>query len=197
MKTGLNIVGSIRSDGTDREENDYYATDPRAIIDLAKFYNIQGKIWENAVGEGNLYYELKKLDNTKVYGTDLIDRKRGEFKIFDFMASDLEPLKNKFDWIITNPPYKFGMEWVKKSLFCLKPEGKLALLLKLSFLEGCSRYTFFKDKTNLESVLVYCRRLGVYKNNIKTKNSGLTAYAWFIWSKDMTNKKQPIVDWIY
>jgi hypothetical protein len=34
--SGLNIVGSQRSDETEREENDYYATDPRAINDLAR-----------------------------------------------------------------------------------------------------------------------------------------------------------------
>lgn len=191
--SGLNIVGSQRSDETEREENDYYATDPRAIQDLARFEIIQGNVWENAVGEGNLFYELEKLPNTKVIGTDLIDRANGKFKCRDFLKHDETTTNTKVDWIITNPPYKYGKEWVEKSINSVKDNGKVALLMKLVWLESADRYEMFK-KLPLKAVYVYSKRLGVYKNNEKTKNSGLVAYAWFVFDKEYKGK--PIIDWI-
>lgn len=192
--SGLNIVGSERSDGSEREENDYYATDKKAILDLAKFENIYGNVWENAVGEGNLYYEILKLPNvTKVIGTDLIDRTNGEFDCKDFLQHDTKTTNTEIDWIITNPPYKFGKEWVEKSIQSVKDNGKVALLMKLVWLESESRYNMFKTLP-LKSVYVYSKRLGVYKNNIKTKNSGIIQYAWFVFDKEYIGK--PTIDWI-
>lgn len=192
--SGLNIVGSKRSDGTNREENDYYATDTRAIQDLCKFEDVYGVVWENAVGEGNLFYEIEKLPNVKrVVGTDLIDRANGKFKCVDFLKHDENLTNKKVDWIITNPPYKFGKEWAQKSINSVKEDGKVALLMKLVWLESLDRYKMFKNLP-LKAVYVYSKRLGVYKNNIKTKNSGLVAYAWFVFDKQ--HKGNAIIDWI-
>lgn len=189
IKGGLNIVGSKRSDGTEREENDFYATDPRAIEDLSKFVNISGSVWENACGDGALAREIKKLSNVKwVYSTDIIDR---GYEDFDGVVNFLEIFEPQvYDWIITNPPYKHGLEWVRKSL---NYSGNVAVLMKLVFLESAERKKFFEECPP-SKVLVYSKRLGVYKNNIKTTNSGLVAYAWFVWEKGI--KRQPEIYWI-
>ena len=71
--SGLNIVGAKRSDGTDRQKHDYYATDPIAIEKLLEKENIKGLIWENACGEGNLVEPLRE-NGYSVLATDLIDR---------------------------------------------------------------------------------------------------------------------------
>ena len=47
----------------------------------------------------------------------------------------------KFD-IITNPPYKYAKEFVEKSLELIREGGKVAMLLKLTFLEGQKRQVF-------------------------------------------------------
>ena len=65
--------------------------------------------------------------------------------------------------------------------------------MKLVFLESVDRYEFFK-KSWLKQVLVYSKRLWVYKDNIKTKNSWLVAYAWFVFEK--WYKDKPTIDWI-
>ncbi len=193
---GLNIVGSQRSDGSERQKHDYYATDPLTIQDLNKYEDIKGIVWENAVGEGNLYDEIIKIPNVKkTIGTDLIDRDKGRFKIHDFLNDVNLNFDEKPDWIITNPPYKYGKEWVTKSLESVKENGKVALLMKLVFLESVSRYEMFQN-TPLRNVYVYSKRVGVYKNNKKTKNSGLTAYAWFVWDKEYDYNLPPMIKWI-
>lgn len=140
-----------------------------------------------------MFYELEKLPNTKVIGTDLIDRANGKFKCRDFLKHDETTTNTKVDWIITNPPYKYGKEWAEKSINSVKYNGKVALLMKLVWLESADRYEMFK-KLPLKAVYVYSKRLGVYKNNEKTKNSGLVAYAWFVFDKEYKGK--PIIDWI-
>ena len=131
--SGLNIVWANRSDGTNRQqEDDYYATEPRAISDLAKFVNIYWVVWENACGNWNLSKELEKLPIiTEVISSDLIDRKYWE--VLDFFSD--EPYTD-VDWIITNPPYKYWKDWIEKSL---KLAPNVAMLMKLVFLESEGR----------------------------------------------------------
>ena len=183
----LNIVGAKRTDGSEREINDFYATDPKAISDLQKFVNLSGAVWECACGDGALSRELEKIDEVDyVFSSDLIDR--GYTKnIHDFLTTE-NP--KKYDWIITNPPYKHGLDFAKKAL---KKADNVAFLMKLVWLESATRKTFFEENPP-SKVLVYSKRLGVYKNNIKTKNSGLIAYAWFLWEKDYQG--ETVIKWI-
>lgn len=189
MKNNLNIVGSKRSDGTEREQNDFYATDPQAISDLQKFVNIKGNVWECACGDGALSRELFKIKGVKkVHSTDLINRGYVYGHFQDFLESER---LDHFDWIITNPPYKHGLEFAKKAL---KQADNVAFLMKLVWLESGIRKPFF-EKNPPSKVLVYSKRLGVYKNNIKPKNSGLIAYAWFVWEKEYQNC-ETVIKWI-
>lgn len=185
MTNNLNIVWAKRTDWTDREENDYYATDPKAIKDLSKFVNIEWTVWENACWEWNLSKELEKIDNVSVLSTDLVNR--WYWTQLDFLNDNVS---QGFDWIITNPPYKHWKERIEKSFNYTR---KVAVLMKLVFLESINRHEFFKT-SGLKKVLVYSKRLWVYKNNIKTKNSWLIAYAWFVFDKDY--KWKPEIDWI-
>ena len=183
----LNIVWANRSDWSDRQEEDFYATDPRAISDLAKFVNIEWVVWENACWNWNLSRELKNIIWVdKVISTDLIDR--WYWEQLDFLK-ELD-IKVDVDWIITNPPYKYGKQWIEKSL---KYAPNVVMLMKLVFLESADRYEFFKTSW-LKQVLVYSKRLWVYKDNIKTKNSWLVAYAWFIFDREY--KWKPTIDFI-
>jgi len=175
----LNIVGASRSDWTLRQKEDYYATDSRAIRGLSNFITIKWTVWENACWEWNLSKELEKINWTHVISSDLIDR--GYWETLDFFwpfTKDFT-MNKKIEWIITNPPYKYWKKWVEESL---RYSSNVAVLMKLVFLESKKRYLFFQNSW-LKNVLVYSKRLWVYKNNIKTKNSWLVAYAWFIFKK--------------
>ena len=105
--------------------------------------------------------EIYKEDN--VYSTDLIDRGFGDKTGIDFLCNDL---KINPDYIITNPPYKHSKEFVLEAL--KRANKKVAMLMKLVFLESKSRYKMFKN-TPLKKVLVYSKRLGIYKNGIEQK----------------------------
>ena len=122
----------------ERETHDYYATEPKALELLLEVEEFSERVWECACGEGHLSKVLKAHGH-KVLSTDLIDRGYGIGGI-DFLQ-----WSSPFDGdIITNPPYKYALEFVEKAL-SLIPEGrKVAMFLKLQFLEGKARRAFFE-----------------------------------------------------
>lgn len=76
-------LGASNHSLLEREQHDFYATDPRAIDDLLKYETFNKNIWECAVGQGHL------ADRLKDYGycvecTDLIDRGYPGTEIVDF-----------------------------------------------------------------------------------------------------------------
>jgi len=94
--------------------------------------------------------------------------------------------------IITNPPYFIAKDFINKALE--NTDWKVAMLLKLSFLESKDRYEFFKN-TPLKKVYVFCKRITMYpKWTEKPKNSWTIAYAWYVWEK--WYKWKPEIDWI-
>ena len=113
-----------------REENDFYATDPKAMYKLLEHETFNKSIWEPACGEGNLSKVLKEK-GYNVYSTDLIDRGYQDDTL-DFLKSD-----NKwFGDIITNPPFKLTTEFIIKSLASIEDGNKVAMFLKINHLTG-------------------------------------------------------------
>lgn len=184
----LSIVGY----GKKRAEADFYPTPEsttRALLDREKF---EGTIWECASGDGSM---SKVIENTcgklKVFSSDI----RDDDTIYGTKKTDFLEVAslNSQDNIITNPPYRYAKEFVLKAKKCATK--KVAMLLKLVFLESSGRYEMFKDKEfPLKKVYVFCKRQKIYANGIIGKNSGLIAYAWFVWDKN--HKGEPAIEWI-
>ena len=131
------ILGASNHCETEREEHDFYATDPSAIDDLLKYETFDKNIWECAVGQGHLAERLKQYGYT-VKCTDLIDRGYIGTEIVDFLTE-----KYAFDGdIITNPPYKYCTEFILNALDSVPTGHKVAMFLKLQTLEGANRYIY-------------------------------------------------------
>ena len=88
--------------------------------------------------------------------------------------------------------YKYAQEFIEISL-SLPNVKKIAMLLKLVFLEGITRYRLFKGSP-LKKVYVFCKRQPIRCQSYKGNNSSMIAYAWFVWDKDYKGKPQ--IDWI-
>lgn len=122
----------------EREQNDYYATEPKALELLLDKETFAPEIWECACGEGHLSKVLSGR-GYKVKSTDLIDRGYGEGSI-DFLEYN-----GTFNGdIITNPPYKYAKEFVEKALDVIPNGNRVAMFLKLQFLEGKARRKMFE-----------------------------------------------------
>ena len=134
-------LGASNHTDKEREQDDYYATDPVAIDKLLTVERPHRQIWECACGAGHLSERLEKAGYS-VLSTDIRDRGYGKFGgEIDFLRvhSDYAPFAGDFD-ILTNPPYKYAKEFVIKSLDLLPPGCRCYMFLKLTFLEGKARY---------------------------------------------------------
>ena len=179
-KTAQSIVGTSAG----RNEHDFYPTPAYVTEDLFTKEKFTGTIWECACGDGSMSEVLLKHTNL-VISSDLIDRGYGEVGL-DFLTS-----KRKCDNIITNPPFKLAEDFVYHAMDCATQ--KVALFLKLIFLEGQSRKKLFAA-TPLKNVYVYSKRVQLTRNGIKMENGGMIAFAWFVWDKSYKGK--PTIDWI-
>lgn len=172
----------------EREINDYYATEPKALELLLDLETFSHDVWEAACGEGHLS-EVLVNRGYNVYSSDLIDRGYGISGI-DF----LEHTKSFDRDIITNPPYKFAKEFVEKALEIVTDGHKVAMFLKLQFLEGKARRKMFENSppkiVYVSSSRLRCAMNGDFE---KFAKSNAVTYAWFIWEKGY--KGETIVRW--
>lgn len=171
-------VHAVNQRNKDAEENDYYATEPRAVELLLEQEQFDRIIWEPACGEGHISKVLK-AHGYEVHSTDLIDRGFGE-GTEDFLASD-NTLPLPAD-IITNPPYKFAREFVEKALAIVTEGHKVAMFVKLTFLEGQKRRELFRQNPP-KTVYVSSGRLECGKNGVFGAEHSAVAYCWIVWQK--------------
>lgn len=185
------MLGARNYAKNEREQHDFYATDPRAIDDLLKYETFNKNIWECAVGQGHLAERLKQYGYT-VECTDLIDRGYPGTEIVDFV-------KEKYDFdgdIITNPPYKYCSEFILNALDSIPTGNKVAMFLKLQTLEGQKRYEEIYSKYQPKTIYIYSKRIGCAINGEFGKHSSsAVCYAWFVWIKGDYNRTE--LKWIY
>lgn len=184
---GFFLSGNNRKDGG--EENDYYATEPRATHMLLARETFCPRIWEPACGEGHISKVLE-AHGYEVFNTDLIDRGFGLGGV-DFLAAHQPPVQ-PFD-IITNPPYRFAQEFCERAL-AVVPEGhKVAMFLKLTFLEGKRRQRLYAQHPP-QTVYVFSSRVCCGRNGQFDPARNAVAYAWFVWQKGFQGV--PRIQWI-
>ncbi len=97
------------------------------------------------------------------------------------------------DWIITNPPFKLGEAFVRQG-YRLARRG-VAMLLRLQFLEGEARHKLFTEDCPLTTLAQFSERVPMHKGRWEPDGSTTTAYAWFIFDKNVTSLA-PRVRWI-
>lgn len=181
-------LGASNHTEEDREENDYYATDPKALEALLKVETFSHKIWEPAVGGGHLANVLKD-NNYLVKCSDIVDRGYDNTKIIDFLYFNGNW---NFD-IITNPPYSKAIPFLYKGMSILKDNCRFAMLLKVQFLEGGKRGVLF-ERYKPEKIYIFCDRVECAKNGNFLGGSAV-AYAWYIWKKGYIGVTT--IDWLW
>lgn len=170
----------------DRQTHDYYATDPKCVNELLEVEQFQHNILEPCCGEGHISKELIK-HGYNVTSSDLIDRGFGTTK-------DLLSYEHWSGDIITNPPYKNAVKYVKHCLDIVDDGAKVAMFLKITFLESKERLKFFK-KYPPKYVYVYSsRRLCALNGDFEKSKVKAICYCWFIWVKGY--KGEPTIRWI-
>jgi hypothetical protein len=191
-KSIYTCLGATNHSEGERQNEDYYATEPKALRLLLDEERFSKNVWECAVGEWHLANVLKEY-GYKVLGSDILTRGNKSTEVIDF-------LNYNGIWdgdIITNPPYKFAKEFVEKALEIVPTGRKVAMFLKLTFLESKSRKVLF-EKYPFKTLYVSSSRLQCAKNgDFETDKKGTgtaVAYGWYVWEKGY--KCEPTIKWI-
>lgn len=180
-----NHGASNHSEG-ERQSVDYYATPPGAVEMLCELENFNNNILEPCAGGGHVV-EVLKSKGYQVTSNDLY--------YHDYpLDTQMDYLTEIGSWhgdIITNPPYKFAQQFVEHSLDIIPNGSKVAMFLKLTFLEGKARKSLF-ETNQLQTVYVSSSRLNCGMNGEFTGTSAV-AYAWFVWVKGYNGS--PSIKW--
>lgn len=186
-------LGSSNHSEGERQENDYYATDPIFINLLLEkepwLKNTDLKILEPCAGENILVDRFYDLTGNKMDSYDLISR-RDDVIAADYFTTDF---KDKYDIILTNPPYlkdsmktNRGMaDMINKMLDDVKIGGSVILFLKTLHLESNVRYEKIYKKNPPSKLWVFAKRICCYKNANFDSAIKAVSYTIFMW----TNKK--------
>lgn len=173
------IILACNNRSKDTPEFDYYATDPIAVEKLLNVHSFKHDVWEPCCGEGHISNVLLS-HGYDVYNTDIIDRGCNDETV-DFMKISTIVCGQFEEDIVTNPPYKLGVDFVKKAIEILANECQIALLLKLTFMCSKGRAKFFEENPP-KFIYVFSDRIECAKNGNFEGKKGVD-YAWFIWEK--------------
>lgn len=190
-----------------RVDNDFYATDPKAVYKLLLKYSINGTdILEPCIGNGNIVNSIKQFyrnNHFNITGIDIVDRGYPNTIVHDYLTWETN---KKFDCIITNPPYSLAKEFVEKSMTLLNDgydndgysNGQLIMFLKIQFLESEKRKALF-EKYPPKYIYVFRNRMATWNNGEPLDCNGkkwatTMCHAWFVWEKGSTT--EPIVRWL-
>ena len=188
-RSTYSTLGASNHSSEDRQEDDFYATDPKAVEALLKVEKFTPYILEPACGMGHISHTLEQagyevISQDKVYRGYGLKEPKDFFEIEKTMKMD----------IVTNPPYKYAAEFVEHALDIVDEGSKVAMFLKLTFLESVKRLKLFK-KYPPQTVYVFSKRQVCAKNgDFDAANTAAVAYAWFVWKKGFTG--DPVIKWL-
>lgn len=181
-EVGKNFSGN-NSSGK-RKKSDFYETPyslTQQFLDATQ-WNKAASTLEPACGDDAIVKVLSKnnFTNTTAYDIEV-----------NFLTET-----NKYEQIITNPPFSLAKQFIFKSK---EISEKFALLLPLSYLHGKERFdTVYSDREfPLDSVYVFTRypMLGDKLREDGKYNTGMMVYAWFLWDKNSENQ-EPVIRWL-
>ena len=177
----------IGGSGYDRIEADHYNTPHENLNCLLQHVNIHEKVWECAVGKGNLAEQLHDFGHT-VWSSDIIDYGFDErFTLSNFLEQTALP-DPSIKAIVTNPPYFEDMpeQFIRHALRLMKPvNGQVAMFLR-------NEYDCSKGRMDLFGMAPFHKKIIVTKRPRwveGSKGSPRHNYAWFVW--DWRHKAGP------
>ena len=100
--------------------------------------------------------------------------------------------------ILTNPPYKYALDFIKHSLDILPDNGLCVMFLKTQFLECQRRYDELFSKNPPMFMFQFIKRVLCAKNadfqRMIDGGGSAVSFAWYVWKKGY--KGDTIIKWI-
>lgn len=177
MSTKSSIYSTLgASNHTDkkRHPDDLYCTHPDAVGNLLHIEQIRRRVWEPCDGLGHIS-DVLTTHGHDVRRSDLHTRGR-DIEQLDFLKAD-----GLWDGdIVTNPPYSHATEFVRKALSIVDYDCKVAMWLRILYLESIERQRLFAEYPPVR-VWISSRRIPCGKEG--QFGASAQGYAWFVWQR--------------
>ena len=172
--------GNARSSGYNRQADDWYQEPRRAVDALLEVEEFDGVIYEPACGGGNIP-EACHARRLPVVGSDIRNRGWPHTILGDFLVP-LWHARPPFNHIVTNPPFKLGVEFALRGLELTC--GKVCILQRTVWLEGARRYQALFSKGHLMRVWQFRSRVSMPPGGTDVPaQGGSLSFAWFVFSR--------------
>lgn len=160
----------------------------RALCDVVLGEKVLRKLsaWDPACGELHMVKPLQEYFAMAI-GSDIHD--------YGVMAPRMDFLfetSRKTDWIITNPPFRLGDQFVEHALDLAR--AGVAMLVRTQFLEGVGRYKGLFAKRRPATVAIFTERVPIIKGKVarwtidkngnKKRVTSATSYCWVVWERE-------------
>ena len=190
-----------RKNAKERRVSDYYVTPQGCIWEFLNEWmlDLNGKFWDDKlyVGErpdralwldpcagGDKHHKMSYPEVLKEnFGVDAdtIDIRKDSLAEIkeDFLKIDFSE-DEKYDVVITNPPFNLAREIIGKSFKHTKEGGYIVMLLRLNFLGSKARKSFWDQQLPVWTY-VHHRRMSFTDDG----NTDSIEYAHFVWVKGL------------
>jgi hypothetical protein len=180
------VAGRSRAEGGD----ELHETPDIAVAKLLAEEPLPHVIWEPCCGPGAIVRILRGAGH-RVIASDLRDYGNGQDFVHDFLTTTAAA--DGVEMIVMNPPFSKAAQFIRHAL-TLVP--KLAVLLRLGFLESTAKRVDVMEGGHLARALIFRKRLPKmhrYGWNGKKASNG-EGHAWLVWDK--SHKGPPTVHWL-
>lgn len=149
--------------------------------------------WEPACGIGAMAVPLKESLGW-VHASDVHDYSHlwsGQDRVADFLMHGSESPKIQaqgVDLIVTNPPFRLGVQFARRALEAPFIRRGVALLVRTAFLESVERHRLFTDHPPAV-VAQFVERVPMVKGRLDRKASTATSYAWIVWARGQADTR--------
>jgi hypothetical protein len=141
---------------------------------------------EPACGAGHMAKVLSEYFG-KVAARDVTDYGYGDVQ--DYLKCDAS---ERFDWVITNPPFKLGEQFILRALD-MAIEGA-AVLVRTTFIESVGRYNRLFSHRPPSLFAQFVERVPMVKGRLDQFASTATGYCWLVWNKGESDRTEVV--WI-
>ncbi len=142
-----------------------------------------------ACGEGHMALALREYFPL-VTASDIFDYGFGG--VADFLHPDAVTAPR--DWIISNPPFNLGPEFVLAALDIAR--RGVAMLVRSAFLEGEGRFAKIYRRNPPQLIGQFIERLPMHRGRWVIDGKSATSYCWLVWHKFSPRAADPAFSWI-
>jgi len=152
-------------------------------------------VLEPACGRGHVAQTLKEY-GARVEARDIKDYGYPDTKLLDFAnyADAWRVAPQKYDWVITNPPYKLGQAFFDAAM--LTATRGVALLMKMQWLTSAGRYARIFEPNPPSTIAVFTSRMPATQGKVVKRAGVIFTHVWCVWNLTPSTSRRTEFVWL-